>query len=57
MWDWKIITTSLIGNLIFGAVVAKQIKNERESIIERKEREEKRKQRELQKQSENIDEN
>lgn len=53
----KIITTSLIGNLIFGAVVAKQIKNERESIIERKAREEKRKQRELQKQKENIDEN
>ena len=39
----KIITISFIGNIIFGFVVAKQIKNERESIIERKEREEKKK--------------
>ncbi len=44
----KIITISLIGNLIFGLVVAKQIKNERETIIERKQREEKRKQKEIQ---------
>ena len=42
----KIITLSIIGNVIFGLVIAKQIKNERENIIDRKQREEKRKMRE-----------
>ena len=48
----KIIIISLIGNAIFGLVAAKQIKNEREAIIERKQREEKHRQKKLQENNE-----
>ena len=48
----KIIIISLIGNVIFGLVAAKQIKNEREAIIERKQREEKHRQKKLQENNE-----
>ena len=48
----RIITFALIGDVFFGLSFLKQIKNEREAIIERKEREEKRRLRELKKREE-----
>lgn len=45
----KILTLIMIGNIFYGLNVKKQFRNERESIIDRKEREEKRKKKEEQK--------